>query len=340
MERRRRMWMRRTRRIARTMRRRSRDGGGEEMDGGKRGRAGGGGQGGGGDMDGEEGEDTRKGRRRGGIEDEEVRGGGGDKEDEEGQEEEDEQEEEEEEGEETKRRREEETWRMRKGRRSKDDFLDCYGDPDYIGKVGTDIEDSKCSWLVVKALESANEEQTSRIEVGFIAVNDGILLNCHVYRILKKHFGNAPFYAQLVDLFTEVTFQTASGQLLDLITSPEGRVACAMVLAGEKDQERFATANGILVQMGTYFQAQDDFLDCYGDPDYIGKVGTDIEDSKCSWLVVKALESANEEQTSRIEANYGKPERFHVDEVKRVYNELKLKTVFHSFLAKIYQRSK
>ncbi|GBG81429.1 hypothetical protein CBR_g32106 [Chara braunii] len=109
---RRRMWTRRM------TRRRSRDGGGEEMDGGKRGRAGGGGRvGGGGDMDGKEGEDTRKGRRRGGIEDEEVQGGGGDKEDEEGQEEEDGQEEEEEE---TKRRREEETWRMRKGRRSKD----------------------------------------------------------------------------------------------------------------------------------------------------------------------------------------------------------------------------
>ncbi|GBG78085.1 hypothetical protein CBR_g26023 [Chara braunii] len=115
MERRRRMWTRRTTRIARMTRRRSRDGGGEEMDGGKRGRAGGGG-----DMDGEEGEDTRKGRRRGGMEDEEVRGGG-DKEDEEGQEEDDEhEEEEEEEEEETERRREEETWRMRKGRRSKE----------------------------------------------------------------------------------------------------------------------------------------------------------------------------------------------------------------------------
>ncbi|GBG81245.1 hypothetical protein CBR_g31917 [Chara braunii] len=120
MERRRRMWTRRTRR------RRSRDGG-EEMDGGKRrrgrrrtsrrrrrhGRRGRAGH--------EKGEDTRKGRRRGGMENEEVRGGGGDNEDEEGQEEDDkqEEEEEEEEEEETKRRREEETWRMRKGKRSK-----------------------------------------------------------------------------------------------------------------------------------------------------------------------------------------------------------------------------
>jgi farnesyl diphosphate synthase len=31
--------------------------------------------------------------------------------------------------------------------------MDYFGDPETIGKIGTDIEDFKCSWLVVKALD-------------------------------------------------------------------------------------------------------------------------------------------------------------------------------------------
>jgi hypothetical protein len=34
------------------------------------------------------------------------------------------------------------------------------------------------------------------------------------------------------------------------------KVACALLLAGEKDEDKFEAAKEILVQMGTYFQVQ------------------------------------------------------------------------------------
>lgn len=46
--------------------------------------------------------------------------------------------------------------------------MDCYGDPKVTGKVGTDIEESKCGWLVIQALKKCNEEQRKVLEVRII----------------------------------------------------------------------------------------------------------------------------------------------------------------------------
>jgi farnesyl diphosphate synthase len=46
-----------------------------------------------------------------------------------------------------------------------DDYLDAYGDPAVIGKVGTDIEDNKCSWMICTVLQHASEEQKEVVKV-------------------------------------------------------------------------------------------------------------------------------------------------------------------------------
>ena len=101
-------------------------------------------------------------------------------------------------------------------------------------------------------------------------------------------------------------------------------VHLAMRLAGVTEQEKLNTAAAILNDIGHYFQVCDDFLDCYGDPGVTGKVGTDIQDGKCSWLVAAALERASEAQRRKLESNYGSIDEQEVAAVLGVYKEVSI----------------
>jgi farnesyl diphosphate synthase len=70
-------------------------------------------------------------------------------------------------------------------------------------------------------------------------------------------------------------------------------------------QQSYDNAKTILLEMGEFFQIQDDYLDCYGAPEVIGKIGTDIEDNKCGWLVVQALARVTPEQRTILEVKRG-----------------------------------
>ncbi|KAF3932966.1 Dimethylallyltranstransferase [Dactylellina cionopaga] len=232
--------------------------------------------------------------------------------------------------------------------------------------------------------------------IGMIAINDAFMLESAIYVLLKKHFRQESYYIDLVELFHETTFQTELGQLLDLITAPEDRVdlskfslekhsfivifktayysfylpvALAMYMAGIATPENLKQAQDVLIPLGEYFQIQDDYLDCYGDPEHIGKIGTDIQDNKCGWLINQALAIATPEQREILDNNYGKKDADAEARIKKVFVELELerryqdyedkavtkirtlidnvdetaglkKDVLTSFLNKIYKRSK
>ncbi|KAK0153528.1 Farnesyl pyrophosphate synthase [Merluccius polli] len=97
-------------------------------------------------------------------------------------------------------------------------------------------------------------------------------------------------------------------------------------------------AKHILLEMGEFFQIQDDYLDCYGDPAVTGKIGTDIQDNKCSWLVVTALGVMTPVQRAELEASYARHDEASVQKVKTLYNTLRIADLYHKHEEESYQR--
>ncbi|EKG13554.1 Polyprenyl synthetase [Macrophomina phaseolina MS6] len=189
-------------------------------------------------------------------------------------------------------------------------------------------------------------------QVGLSAANDGCLLSSCIYILLRKYFRKHKNYMRMVELFHEVSFQTEIGQACDLsITGTVSDswkdkygfiaifktsyysfylpVALALLLCDLASEQNLQTAKDILLPMGEYFQIQDDYLDNFADASVLGKVGTDIQENKCSWLVIQALRLSTAEQRKVLEENYGQPGRER--EVKRLYDELELQDAYQGF---------
>ncbi len=203
-------------------------------------------------------------------------------------------------------------------------------------------------------------------EAWYIAINDAVTIESLVYKIIKKHFSyDASKLLPLLDLMMETTLQTELGQLSDTLCdvldlpdlTPERwelivkyktsfysfylSVAFAMVMGGVKDPNAYNAAREILVIMGVYFQAQDDYLDCYATPEQLGKVGTDIADKKCGWLFTKAYHQlANAEQKKFLDQHYGKCKVGSPEEakIKELYTELGLPKLYAEYEQASYDK--
>lgn len=96
-------------------------------------------------------------------------------------------------------------------------------------------------------------------------------------------------------------------------------VALAMRMVGITDESLYKQASAILLPLGEYFQVQDDYLDAFGKPEVIGKIGTDIQDNKCSWPVNVVLLHANAEQRQALDQHYGRKNAESEQIVKDIY---------------------
>ncbi|KAF5303652.1 hypothetical protein FQA39_LY09899 [Lamprigera yunnana] len=185
--------------------------------------------------------------------------------------------------------------------------------------------------------------------IGMKAMCDVVLLENSVYLLLRKHFSDLRCYIPAIELFHESIIKTSMCQSFDVLCTSDGvlqlnmftmnkynliathktaycsiqlPITLALYLAGIDDPEIHKESAIILSEMDRFFQVQDDFLDCFGDPTLTLKRGTDIENGKCTWMIVSALQKVTPEQKQILCDNYGKKDPKCVAAVRSLYEDL------------------
>lgn len=160
---------------------------------------------------------------------------------------------------------------------------------------------------------------------------------------------DAKYLPEVLNLFTETALEIGEGQEYDMTFETRNDVteeeyiemirlktsvllACAMKMgailadAAEEDAKNLYKCGE---QMGLAFQLQDDLLDVYGDSKVFGKaIGGDITSNKKTYMLINAVNRANEHQRSElmhwIEAQeFDRQEK--ITAVTRLYDEIGIK---------------
>ncbi|CAJ1024722.1 putative Polyprenyl synthetase [Leishmania utingensis] len=202
-----------------------------------------------------------------------------------------------------------------------------------------------------------------------VAINDGLIVLAWATQVALHYFADRPFLAEVLRVFHDVDFTTTIGQLYDVTSMVDSAKLDANVAhANTTDYVEYTPFNhrrivvyktayytywlplvmGLLVSgtaekvdkevthkvsmvMGEYFQVQDDVMDCFTSPEKLGKIGTDIEDAKCSWLAVTFLAIAPAEKVAEFKANYGSADPAKVAVIKQLYAEQNLLARFEEY---------
>src|ERR1700756_5040442 len=107
-----------------------------------------------------------------------------------------------------------------------------------------------------------------------------------------------------------------------------GALKIGAIIGGANDEDA-ALLHTFGEQLGVAFQLQDDILDVYGDPEKFGKqVGGDILSNKKTFLLIEALELADEKQSSGLKRWFSRntfDPKEKIDGVTGIYDELNIR---------------
>lgn len=173
----------------------------------------------------------------------------------------------------------------------------------------------------------------------------------------------AAFLKELMDLFSLTALEICEGQQMDMdfeqrndVSADEYlemiRLKTAVLLAaslkigarmGGASEEDACRLYDFGMNIGVAFQLKDDLLDVYGDVDVFGKnIGGDILCNKKTYLLIKALEHADEDQRKHLE-RWINAESFQPDvkiaAVTELYNQIGVKEICENKMAEYSSRA-
>ncbi|VDM59819.1 unnamed protein product [Angiostrongylus costaricensis] len=116
-------------------------------------------------------------------------------------------------------------------------------------------------------------------------------------------------------------------------------VEMAMLVSDRMDHHR--VLRHLLYKIGFLFQSQDDHLDVFGNPHLTGKTGTDIQDGKCTWISVRAVQKLlDKPELDVFKANYGRGNPENVDNIRNLLYRLDIQEDFMNFEKKYSDKLK
>ena len=165
---------------------------------------------------------------------------------------------------------------------------------------------------------------------------------------------------EVMELFSLTALEICEGQQLDMefesrcdVTEDEyiemirlktavllaGSLKIGAILAGATAEDARNLYN-FGMQIGVAFQLQDDLLDVYGDPKVFGKkIGGDILCNKKTYMLIKALDRADEKQKKKLDrwlnaTTYQPAEK--IAAVTDLYNQLDIRNVCENKMREYY----
>lgn len=201
------------------------------------------------------------------------------------------------------------------------------------------------------------------------SINDTFILQSLIPRLLNDAIRSKQKVFTIQKLFEDIKLRTEIGQMLDLHTVNQSDqtinykffdalyyyysyfsleyymeiitnktayytiflpVYIGLVLTEKEDAYQSTMIQELCLVLGRFFQIRDDYLDVFADASVLGKEGTDIQEGKCSWVVLKVMTLCNDTDLEELKQNYGKDDIAKVNRVKEIFSKYDMKSHFET----------